>query len=140
MSDNLIPFRPLSADRVIVFIYDDGNKSVELSDGRKLIVGLQDTNFDSLHDVTDGKHPGIRPRWAIVTAVHEDGDGEVKVGDKVFLDTMKWRRGVLAGGGARKIWDIKSEDILLVDDNGLDDDEMKIVSDYLVDFRVHGVS
>ncbi len=133
MQENLVPFRPVG-ERVIVFIYDDGMNSVDLGNGTRLITGLQDTNFDSLHDVTDGRHPGLRARWALVTAVNEHTPDYVKVGDKVLLDQLKWRRGLVAGEGGRKIWDIPVEDILLVDDNGLDEMEMEKVAEYLVGF------
>ena len=78
MQENLVPFRPLN-DRVIVYIYDDGMSSIDLGNGTRLITGLQDTNFDSIHDVTDGTHPGLRARWALVTAVNENTT-DVKVG------------------------------------------------------------
>jgi hypothetical protein len=132
MTDNLVPFRPVG-DRVIVFIYDDGNDAVDIGGGKMLITGLQDTNFDTLHDVVGGKHPGIRPRWALVTAVGDDTT-TVAVGDKVYLDTMKWRRGLVAAEGGRRIWDIAVEDILLVDDDGLNKLEMEKVANYLVGF------
>ena len=133
MPENLVPFRPIG-ERVIVHIYDDGTSTFDLGNGAKLITGLVDTNFDSLHDVTDGRHPGIRPRWAIVTAVNDHTPDYLQPGTKVLLDTMKWRRGVFAGEGGRKIWDIPFVDILCIDEDGLDEDEMIKVAEYLVGF------
>ena len=133
MQENLVPLRPIGK-RVLVYIYDDGMSSIDLGNGSRLITGLQDTNFDSLHDVTNGQHPGIRPRWALVTGVNQHTPDYIQLGDKVLLDTMKWRRGVFAGGGGRKVWDIPWKDILLVDDAGLNDEETDKVAEYLVGF------
>ncbi len=133
MTENLVPFRPLG-ERVLVYIYDDGVSSLDLGNGTRLITGVLDTNFDSLHDVTDGSHPGLRARWALVTGVNQHTPDYINVGDKVLLDQLKWRRGLVAGDGGRRIWDIPVADILLVDDGGLDADEMEKVAEYLVGF------
>ena len=71
---------------------------------------------------------------ALVTAVGETTPDYIKLGDKVLLDTMKWRRGVFAGPSGRRIWDIAIDDILVVDDDGLDKDAMERVANYLVGF------
>lgn len=132
MQENLVPFRPLG-ERVLVYIYDDGMSTVDIGGGKRLITGLQDTNFDSIHDVTEGKHPGARARWALIIGINENTT-DVELGDKVLLDTMKWRRGVFAGAGGRKVWDIPVKDILLVDEDGPEPDEMEKIVDYLAGF------
>ena len=134
MPENLVPFRPIQ-DRVLVYIYDDGTSSLDLGNGTRLITGLRDTDFDSLHDVSDGRHPGLRPRWAMIIGVNEHTPDFLQLGDKVLLDQLKWRRGVFAGEAGRKIWDIPVEDILLVDDAGLNQEEMEKCAEYLAGFE-----
>ena len=131
----LIGMRPVGM-RVMVFIYDDGNDSVDLGNGKRLITGVRDTDFDSPHNAIDGKHPGIRPRWAIVTGTNDQTPDYIKLGAKVYLDEMKWRRGVMASPNGERVWDIRWEDILLVDEDGVSGDEVGLakVLDYLEAF------
>ena len=70
----------------------------------------------------------------MVTGVNQHTPDYIQLGDKVLLDTMKWRRGVFAGEGGRKIWDIPWADILCIDDGGISDIEMEKVTNYLVGF------
>ena len=130
---SLVGLKPLH-DRVLVFIYDDGDTSIDLGDGKRLIIGINDTNFDSLHDVTEGRHPGIRPRWAMVIGINETTPDFIKVGDKVYLDQMKWRRGIPATNDGHRVWDIAAEDILVVDEGGFNDEESAKIEKYLEGF------
>ena len=131
--NSLVGWKPVR-DRVLVYIYDDGNNSIDIGGGKRLITGLTDTNFDSLHDVTDGKHPGIRARWAMIVGINEYTPEGIKLGDKVLLEQMKWRRGVYATTNQR-IWDIAADDVLVVDDDSFTDEEIKKVEEYLAEFN-----
>jgi co-chaperonin GroES (HSP10) len=132
MSKSLIGVTPLH-NRVLVGIYDDGDTTMQL--GGKTFFLLDDTNFGNDRD-THTKHPGIRPRWAMVLAVsnkvHEVGD--VSVGDKVYLDKLTWSRGVNApiDGGSHKVWSVDVEDILVVggSDNFSDNDKIQLTRLY----------
>lgn len=130
---SLVGLKPLN-DRVLVFIYDDGDTSLDIGDGKRLITSLRDTEFDSLHDVTDGKHPGIRSRWAMVIGVNDETPKEIKLRDKVLLEQMKWRRGITATNAGQRVWDIAFDDILVVDDSGFTEDEKSKVDKYLEGF------
>jgi len=126
----LIPLR----DRVLVYIYDDGDTSVDLGNGKRLITGLVDTEFNGVYkDQVDGKHPGIRSRWALVVGITETTPDGFKVGDKVLLEQMKWRRGIYVTDHQR-VWDIAVDDILVVDENGFEEKELEKVEKYLADF------
>lgn len=136
MSDtkSLIGLRPVG-DYILVFIYDDGNSSIDLGDGRKLITGLRDTEFDSIHRKNlDEKHPGIRGRWAVVVGVNDNTPDSITLGDKVFLDELKWSRGILAAQNGARVWKIPPADVLVVDSEGLSDDETAEFLAYLASF------
>ena len=137
MTDNLslIGLKPLR-DRVLVYIYDDGQNSIDIGDGKRLITGLVDTEFNGIYkDQVDGKHPGIRARWAMVVGVNEETPSDIKAGDKVFLEQMKWRRGITASSHGQRVWDISFHDILGTDDAGFDDQEKAKVDEYLAGFE-----
>jgi len=129
---SLIGLKPLR-DRVLVYIYDDGDHTIDLGNGKKLVM-LNDSNLESVHDVTEGSHPGIRARWALVVGVSDETPSDIKVGDKVYLEQLKWRRGIMATNNGQRVWDISFHDILVVDDAGLEDDELKKVAEYLEGF------
>jgi hypothetical protein len=129
---SLIGLTPVG-ERVLVYIYDDGNNTIDIGGGKRLIVGLTDTHFDSLHDVVDGKHPGIRPRWAMVVGTNKHTPDSITLGDKVLLEQMKWRRGVFISGSQR-VWDIAVDDIMVADDNSFTEEEMEKVVSYLAEF------
>ena len=137
-SQSLVGLRPLN-NRVLVCIYDDGDNSIDIGDGKRLITSLKDTEFDGLHDVTDGKHPGIRARWALVIGINDETPSEIKLGSKVFLEQMKWRRGVTATRNGHRVWDIDFNDILVVDEDGLNEEEAAKVTEYFKGFDVEPV-
>lgn len=142
MTDNLsiIGLKSLR-DRVLVYIYDDGNNSVDIGDGKRLITGLADTEFNGIYkDQIDGKHPGIRGRWAMVVGISEETPEDIQPGDKVFLEQMKWRRGIAASRHGQRVWDISFHDILITDDAGFDEQERAKVDEYMVGFGVKGYS
>ena len=89
--NSLIKMRPIG-DYVLIYIFDDGDDSIDIGGGKRLIIGLRDTEFDSPHNSIDGKHPGIRGRWAMVVGTNELTPDVFKVGDKVFCDELKWSR------------------------------------------------
>jgi hypothetical protein len=132
---SLVGLRPLQ-DRVLVYIYDDGENSIDIGDGKRLITGLVDTDFNGIYkDQVDGKHPGIRSRWAMVIGINDDTPDDIKLGDKVFLEQMKWRRGVYATRNGQRVWDISYHDILVTDDEGFVDLEVAKVAEYLKGFE-----
>ena len=136
---SLVGLKPLQ-DKVLVYIYDDGNTSIDIGDGKKLITSLADTLFDSVHEVIDGKHPGIRSRWAMVIGIADNTPDDIKLGDKVFLEQMKWRRGIYATRAGHRVWDISFHDILVIDDEGFVDEEIAKVAEYIEGFKVEGLT
>ncbi len=142
MTDNhsLVGLKPLR-DRVLVYIYDDGENSIDIGDGKRLITGLVDTEFNGIYeDQVDGKHPGIRSRWAMVIGINDDTPDDIKLGDKVFLEELKWRRGIYATRHGQRVWDISFHDILVTDDEGFVDLEIAKVSEYLEGFDASQLS
>ena len=134
MPESLIPLRTLkNRKNILVDIYDDGAQTVSLGEGKKPLILLPDDTFGKDFEKASeySKHPGIRPRWAMVVATtdHAEKMG-IKAGDKVLLDTMKWTRGVEYTEG-RKVWSIEAEDVLLVDDDGFTDDELEYIGSRL---------
>jgi hypothetical protein len=85
---------------------------------------------DELARDVENKHPGIRPRWAIVLATNERvEESGIKCGDKVLLDTLKWTRSVVYDmENDKKCWGIKVDDILMVDEDGFTEDELEILA------------
>jgi len=112
----MIGIKPIQ-DKILVGIYDDGDTTIMLG-GKKFFL-LDDSSATQKRDIHT-KHQGVRPRWAIVLAVpdSEDSYGDIKVGDKVYLDQLKWSRGVTApvNGDSKTVWSIPAEDILLTGD------------------------
>ena len=128
MPETLIPVRPLAHRKnVLVDIYDDGAQTITLGEGKKPLILLPDDTFGRDFEKASeySRHPGIRPRWAMVVATTEHAEKlGIAVGDKVLLDTMKWTRGVVYGDDGRKLWSIEADDVLLVDDDGFSDSEL----------------
>ncbi len=133
---SLVGLKPVK-ERVLVFIYDDGDNSVDLGNGKRLITGLVDTEFNGIYkDQVDGQHPGIRDRWAMVIGINESTPEGIKLKDKVLLEKMKWRRGIMATNGGQRVWDIAADDILVVDDDSYNDEEAAKVTKYLDGFEI----
>ena len=113
----MIGIKPIH-DKILVGIYDDGDTTIMLG-GKKFFL-LDDSSATQKRDIHT-KHQGVRPRWAIVLAVpdSEDSYGDIKVGDKVYLDQLKWSRGVKApvNGDSKTVWSIPAEDVLLTGDS-----------------------
>lgn len=138
MTDNLslIGLKSIR-DRVLVYIYDDGANSIDIGGDKRLITGLVDTEFNGIYkDQVDGKHPGIRDRWAMVVGISKDTPKDIKLGDKVFLEQMKWRRGIYASRHGQRVWDISFNDILATDDEGFDVPEREKINEYMEGFGV----
>ena len=138
MSD--LDIRPVQDEKgtlITVDIYDDGEQTVEIAPGKKLIL-LNDSfiSQDPRMNPTDRKHPGVRARWAIVlrTTPYAQKLG-IEEGDKVLLDQMKWRRGIYVNDfTGRRVWFISADDVSLMDPDGPDEDEQfKIQSRFEVD-------
>ena len=127
---NLIGMRP-TGDYVLIYIYDDGADSVDLGNGKALITGIRDTEFDSPHNAVDGKHPGIRSRWAAIVATNSNTPDAFQPGDKVYCEQMQWSRGVLAGSGGQRVWRIPHEHILAIDKDGFTEEEQAKVDAWL---------
>lgn len=129
--ENNVNYRPV-ADNILVLIYDDGQDTVAMG-GKKFIL-LDDTSFDNLRSKTiDEKHPGIRPRWAMVvsTSPKAQNDFGLQVGDKVLCDSLKWSRGVRVDNEGRRVWRIPPEDILGKDDEGFEEDELVKIEEWV---------
>ncbi len=138
MAESLIPVKAIENNKdILVDIYDDGAQTVSLGEGRKPLILLPDDTFGRDFDQASeySKHPGIRPRWGMVLATTDFAEKlGIKVGDKVLLDTMKWSRGAIYSEDGRKLWRIKADDVLAVDDDGLTEDELDyIASRYAVE-------
>lgn len=131
MPENLVPIRSILPKTVLVYIYDDGDDSIDLGDGRRLITGINDTMFQSVHNPVDGKHVGIRGRWAIIVATKEDTPAEFQPGTKVFCDEMKWARGFCFDDTLRKVNTIPYEDIILIDEDGFTNEEASKIAEWL---------
>lgn len=131
MPKTLIGVNPIK-DWVFVDIYDNGQK---LTKGK--IILLSDESFDanSIKRGTD-RHPGIRGRWAMVIGTNQRAeDRGIKVGQKVFLDELKWTRGFATERGThKKAWAIKIDDILLVDEDGFDTEMQETFKEKYGDF------
>lgn len=122
MPQSLINWIPIQ-DWVFVDIYDDGEAKIKI--GNKTLWLPADDTFgkDTMHKSNE-KHRGIRGRWAMVLGVNERGEeAGLKVGQKVYLDELKWTRGFLYDNTRLKAWAIKIDDILCVDEDGFEDDE-----------------
>ena len=128
MPETTITARPVENNEdVLVDIYDDGGQTVSLGKGKAPLILLPDDTFGRDFDQASeySRHPGIRPRWGRVLATTKFAEKlGIKVGDKVLLDTMKWSRGVVYDEDGRKLWRIKADDVLVVDDDGFTEDEI----------------
>lgn len=123
MPKSIVGIRPIK-DWVFVDIYDDGQK-LSMFGGKPFWLPSDD-KFDhhAIKRGTDNKHSGIRPRWAMVVAVGEHAEQRgIAVGQKVLCDEMKWTRGFQNNITKNRCWAIKTEDILLVDEDGFDEGE-----------------
>jgi hypothetical protein len=126
MPESIIGIRPIK-DWVLVDIYDDGERLTRFAGGKKFWLPSDD-KFDhhAIKRGTDHKHSGIRPRWAMVVAVGEHAEQRgIAVGQKVLCDEMKWTRGFQNTVTNARAWAIKTEDILLVDEDGFDEDDLE---------------
>ncbi len=127
---DLRPVQDEKGTMITVDIYDDGEQTYEIAPGKSLIL-LNDSSIskDPDKNPTDRRHPGIRPRWAVVlkTTPYAEKMG-IEVGQKVLCDTMKWRRGIYVNDAtSRRVWFISADDVSLVDPEGLDENEQKKV-------------
>ena len=134
MSKNTVVGLHPIGERVLVFIYDDGESSIDIGDGKRLITSIRDTEFESVHNTMDNKHPGIRGRWAAVVGTNDSTPTEFDVGTKVFCDEMKWSRGFMAGSTGERVWNIPWKDILLIDKDGFSELETIRFGEYLKGF------
>lgn len=126
MTDSLVGMRSVQ-DYILVIIYDDGNRAITLPDGRQLIVGVKDTDFDT-HNSADSSHPGLRPRWALVVSINERAKQlGIALGDKVLCEQLEWSRGFMFDTSGRRLWRIPADKILAIDKDGLDDNEAETV-------------
>lgn len=128
---DLRPVQDEKGSMITVDIYDDGEQTYEIAPGKSLIL-LNDSSIskDPDKNPTDRRHPGIRPRWAVVlkTTPYAEKMG-IEVGQKVLCDTMKWRRGIYVNESTnRRVWFISADDVSLVDPEGLDENEQKKVA------------
>ncbi len=128
---DLRPVQDEKGSMITVDIYDDGEQTYEIAPGKSLIL-LNDSSIskDPDKNPTDRRHPGIRPRWAVVlkTTPYAEKMG-IEIGQKVLCDTMKWRRGIYVNESTnRRVWFISADDVSLVDPEGLDENEQKKVA------------
>lgn len=110
----MLPLKP-THDGVFIDIVDRDVTQKDLGGGKVLHL-LSDDAFTGPHNAMAQKHPGIRPRWARVLGLGPDVHGDdVKVGDLVLCDTMKWGRKFPLGRDGNEVvylWRIKVSDIL----------------------------
>lgn len=131
LRESLIPIYPIRDD-VLVVIYDDGSHQIDIGGGKKIQL-LVDTEFsDPRRNTVDQRHPGLRARWAYVVALSEYAKDTIglKLGDKVLCDQLKWSRGCPVDNSGRRFWRIPADDILAIDDDGLDEDEAEKMRDW----------
>lgn len=116
---------------ILVNIYDTGEGTIDLGGGKKLIL-LSDVSFaDGNLTSSQSSHPGIRPRWAVVVGVNQySKDRGINVGDKVLCDTMKWTRGFEYDNHGNRAWRVPTEDIMLVDDDGLTEEDKEQIESH----------
>jgi hypothetical protein len=112
----LLPVRP-THDGVFIDIVDRSVTQKDLGGGKVLHL-ISDDSFEGPHNTMSHTHPGIRPRWARVLGVGPDvNEDDVKVGDLVLCDTLKWGRKFPLGRDGLEIvymWRISVGDILMV--------------------------
>lgn len=126
MKDSLVGLHSVQ-DYILVVIYDDGNRSITLPNGDKLIIGLTDTDFDQ-HKSVDATHPGLRPRWALAVSINDRAKQlGIELGDKVLCEQLEWSRGFHFDMSGRRLWRIPADKILAIDKDGLDNDEAETV-------------
>lgn len=134
MSSEDLKLRPIQDEKrtiITVDIYDDGEQTYEIAPGKSFIL-LNDSSIskDPDKNPTDRRHPGIRPRWAIVLATTPYAEKMgIEVGQKILCDTMKWRRGIYVNEySTKRVWFISADDVAFVDPEGLDENEQKKVA------------
>jgi hypothetical protein len=110
----VLPLKP-THDGVIIDIIDRDITQKDLGGGKVLHLIADDT-FEGPHNSMAHTHPGIRPRWARVLAVGPDVHADdVRIGDLVLCDTLKWGRKFPLGrdnGQVVHIWRIEAKNIL----------------------------
>jgi hypothetical protein len=70
----------------------------------------------------------------MVIGINKHTPEGIKLGDKVLLEQMKWRRGVYVTN-TQRIWDISVDDVLVVDDDSFANEEVEKVATYLAEFN-----
>lgn len=126
---SLLPIQPRHDFLFIDVI--DRNVTIKQLGGGKVLHLLDDDSFgpDRPHNSINASHPGVRPRWARVLMVGpEVTEDEVKVGDLVLCDTLKWSHGIPLGTLDYKtvnFWRINVKDILGVDDSASPDEYLE---------------
>ena len=129
MGQTSIGIKPLNKG-VMVDIYDDGAMPLKFAKGGALLM-IDDTSLNSVHNNGGmATHKGIRPRWGIVVAVGDEAEDRtgIKVGDKVLMEANKWTPGFIYDDSRKKVWWIKHEDIILVDEEGPTKEERKYIA------------
>lgn len=120
----MFPIKP-THQGVYIDIIDRDITQKDLGGGKVLHLIADDT-FGP-HNPVSGKHPGARPRWARVISIGPEVD-EVKPGDLVLCDTMKWSRKIALGRLDDRtvyFWNINVEDILLTDTDSVGDEFLR---------------
>jgi hypothetical protein len=132
-----LPIRP-THDHLFIDIIDRDVTKKDLGGGKVLHLLADDTfGLDRPHDPALAKHPGIRPRWARVLEVGPDVEGDVKPGDLVLCDTLKWSHRIPLGRVGLEIvyfWRININDILLVNES--ESDEQNLPDYSTVEFTI----
>jgi hypothetical protein len=127
MENTLIGARSLG-DYILINIYDDGDDTIELAPGIHFQF-LSDTDFGNTRRSVDKKHPGLRPRWAIVLSTCDLAKKfGIELGDKILCDELKWSRGIPFDNSGRKIWRIPADDVLAIDKDGFQSNEIEKIA------------
>lgn len=116
---------------VLVNIYDDGGKSIQLAGGVDLIVHSDDRfGAGTIGSNSKETHRGLRPRWAKVLAVSPECEQfGIKVGDKVLLEQLRWSRTICVDPNTGdKVWRISVDDVIAVDDEGFTESELEYIA------------
>lgn len=124
----MLPLRP-THDGVLIDIVDRDITQKDLGGGKVLHLISDDSFSERVHNSMQHQHPGIRPRWARVLAVGPDvQEDDLKLGDLVLCDTLKWGRKFPLGRDGQEIvylWRIGVKDILGVQTNSQADEFVK---------------
>ena len=116
---SILPVRPRH-DFLFIDIIDRNVTTKDLGGGKVLHL-LSDDSFgpQGPHNSIEARHPGVRPRWARVLEIGPEVEDNIKVGDLVLCDTLKWGHGVPYGRVGLEVvyfWRINVKDILVIDD------------------------